>query len=131
MITATSCLRGAVVVLALLLLSACGPAYRGEPLYGPLAASDPQVVLGEEVFYANCHQCHPGGSGGLGFAINDKPLPGWLMRFQVRNGLGAMPAFSEEQISDAELNALVAYLVALRRHRPEGTEQAAGVPTSP
>ena len=38
------------------------------------------------------------------------------MRFQVRAGLGAMPSFSEEQISDAELEDLLDYIVALRRH---------------
>jgi mono/diheme cytochrome c family protein len=42
-------------------------------------------------------------------------LPGGLIEFQVRNGLGVMPAFSEEQIGDAELDALVAYLMALKR----------------
>ncbi|MEX2542963.1 MAG: cytochrome c [Trueperaceae bacterium] len=103
-------------LLALLLLVACGPAYRGEPLYGPLNVSDPQVAHGEQVFDAHCHQCHPGGDAGLGFGINDKPLPGWLIKFQVRHGLGAMPSFSQEQIDDEELDALVAYLFALRRH---------------
>lgn len=105
-----------LLLLALLLLAACGPAYRGEPLYGPLNVADVKVAQGEQVFYANCHQCHPGGTAGLGFGINDKPLPGWLIEFQVRNGLGSMPSFSEEQIDDEELDALVAYLVALRRH---------------
>lgn len=36
------------------------------------------------------------------------------LRRQVRWGLGAMPAFSEETISDEDLAALVAYLVWLR-----------------
>lgn len=107
----------AVTLLAgALVLASCGPAYRGEPLYGPLVADDPRVAHGEQVFYRNCHQCHPGGSGGLGFALNDKPLPGWLIKFQVRNGIGSMPGFSEEQIDDRELDDLVRYLFALRRH---------------
>lgn len=54
------------------------------------------------------------GGAGLGPAINNKPLPGWLIRFQVRHGFGAMPAFSEKEISDGELNDVVAYLKALR-----------------
>jgi mono/diheme cytochrome c family protein len=37
-----------------------------------------------------------------------------LIRFQVRHGLGAMPAFSEKEIGDRELDDLVAYLKALR-----------------
>lgn len=101
-------------LLLLLLLVACGPAYRGEPIYGPLDRSNEQVVLGEEVFYEYCHQCHPGGTAGQGFAINNRPLPGWLIEFQVRNGVGAMPAFPEEQISESELDAMVEFLFALR-----------------
>ena len=112
----TGARRSFAVAALLLVLAACGPAYRGEPLRGPLVTADPQVLTGERVFHAHCHQCHPGGAGGLGFALNDKPLPGGLIAFQVRNGLGAMPAFSPEEIPDAELDALVTYLLALRRH---------------
>jgi mono/diheme cytochrome c family protein len=65
---------------------------------------------------AHCQPCHPGGEAGLGPAINDKPLPGFLIRLQVRSGVGAMPAFSAEEISVDELAALTAYLKALRRH---------------
>ncbi|MDC4226474.1 MAG: cytochrome c [Candidatus Manganitrophus sp.] len=57
----------------------------------------------------------PEGEAGLGPALNNKPLPGWMIRFQVRHGLGAMPAFSEKEISDRELDDLViAYLKAFR-----------------
>ena len=102
-----------LVGLSLILVN-CAPAYRGEPIAGPLDASDPQVALGQLVFDEHCHQCHPGGAAGLGPGINDKPLPGSLIKFQVRNGLGVMPAFSEEQIMEGELDALVAYMLALR-----------------
>jgi mono/diheme cytochrome c family protein len=102
--------------LMLLLLVACGPAYRGAPLYGPLESSTPQVAQGKAVFDYHCQQCHPGGDAGLGPGINNKPLPAALIKFQVRNGLGAMPAFSEAEISDVELDALVQYLLELRRH---------------
>ena len=66
---------------------------------------------------AHCHQCHPGGAAGLAPSINDKPLPGFLMRFQVRHGLGAMPSFDEQVIPEPELDALIAYLLELRRQR--------------
>lgn len=77
-----------------------------------------QAVLleGERVFERYCHQCHPGGAGGLAPSLNNKPAPGWLIRFQVRQGMGAMPAFPVERIGDDELDALVAYVVALRGH---------------
>ncbi|MDQ3397274.1 MAG: cytochrome c [Deinococcota bacterium] len=101
---------------AVLFLAACGPAYRGEPVVGPLSLSEPELLQGQQVFMAHCHSCHPGGAAGLGPSLNDKPLPGGLIAFQVRNGLGVMPAFSSEEMSDADLSALVAYLQALREH---------------
>jgi hypothetical protein len=36
------------------------------------------------------------------------------MKFQVRHGLGAMPSFDEERISDQHLDQLISYLQALR-----------------
>ncbi|CAN5184400.1 hypothetical protein BH24GEM2_BH24GEM2_17020 [soil metagenome] len=106
----------ALLASTLLLLSGCGSARRGEPLRGTLAITHPQVAAGERVYMAKCQQCHPGGEGGLGPAINNKPLPGWLIKFQVRNGLGTMPAFSSAEIPAPELDALVDYLQTLRRH---------------
>jgi mono/diheme cytochrome c family protein len=106
----------AVVVCGLLLFQAgCGSARRGEPIVGPLEITRAQEQ-GRVVFARHCHKCHVGGEAGLGPAINDKPLPAFLMRFQVRNGLGVMPAFAKDRISEAELDQLIAYLKALRRH---------------
>ena len=102
----------ALVALALLVAS-CGSARRSEPIVGPIAFA-PEAARGEQVFMRHCHECHPKGEAGLEPALNDKPLPGWLIRFQVRRGLGAMPAFPEDEISPAELEDLVAYLRALR-----------------
>ena len=108
-----------LLLLALAILAGCAPAYRGEPIVGPLDTLEPQLALGQLVFDRECSQCHPGGAAGLGPGINDKPLPGPLIAFQVRHGLGAMPAFSEEQISEEELDAVVAYLLRLREHGME------------
>jgi mono/diheme cytochrome c family protein len=94
--------------------ASCRTALRGEPVAAPLEFTDPQLLLGQQVFMRDCNQCHPGGAAGLAPAINDKPLPGGLIKFQVRNGLGAMPAFDEEEIADEELEAIVAYLEAIR-----------------
>jgi mono/diheme cytochrome c family protein len=75
---------------------------------------------GEVVFMQHCHSCHPGGEAGLGPALNNKPLPGFLIRLQVRQGIGAMPRFSEDVISGTELDDLVAYMMALRdQPRPQ------------
>src|ERR1044071_4991757 len=108
-------IAAAAIIAGVLTLAACS-ARRGEPLYGLLDLSDPAVAHGQQVFMRECHHCHPGGEAGLGPAINNKPLPGFLIRFQVRNGLGAMPAFSDDEISPTELDALLAYLKALRSH---------------
>jgi mono/diheme cytochrome c family protein len=88
---------------------------RGEPLDRVPVLDTAAEQNGQIVFMRNCDQCHPQGDGGLGPALNNKPAPPALIKFQVRRGLGAMPAFSEEDITDAELDDLVAYVVALRR----------------
>jgi mono/diheme cytochrome c family protein len=95
-------------------------ARRGEPLYGPLRITSAAVESGRQVFMRECHQCHPGGEAGLGPSINDKPLPGFLMKLQVRRGIGAMPAFSQEEISPQELDNLIQFLKELRRHPKNG-----------
>jgi len=95
----------------------CRSVRRGEPIVGPLGSADPQINQGQVVFQQHCYKCHPGGEGGLGPAINDKPLPVFLMKTQVRSGLGAMPSFHKPDIPRDELDALMKYIVALRRHK--------------
>lgn len=104
----------AAVVLALASAVACGSARRGIPVAGEHQFTDDQVVRGERAYMQYCHQCHPTGETGLAPAINNKPLPRALIRFQVRQGLGAMPAFPERVISDEELEEIIDYLFALR-----------------
>lgn len=105
-----------VSTLALALLStACRGVRRGQPITGPLAVNTPQVQQGRLAYAAHCYQCHPGGEGGLGPALNDKLFPVWLMKTQVRLGLGVMPGFGNETISDQELDDLMAYVIALRK----------------
>lgn len=104
----------ALATLAPLALSACGSARRGEPVAEPVELTAAEQH-GERVFMRECHRCHPDGQAGLGPAINNKPLPAAMIRFQVREGVGAMPGFSDEVIPDQDLDALVVYLEALRR----------------
>lgn len=94
----------------------CGTARRSVPLKGPLENISEEVAAGRVVFMEYCQQCHPHGEAGLGLAINNKPLPGFMIRFQVRNGLGVMPKFKDSVISDEELGQLIAYLKALRKN---------------
>jgi mono/diheme cytochrome c family protein len=94
----------------------CGSARRDEPFTKPLVVDhDPKLVIGQKAFARNCNECHPGGSGGEGPALNDSALPASFIKFQVRNGLGAMPAFSTKDVSDSDLDALVFYVQALRK----------------
>jgi mono/diheme cytochrome c family protein len=69
---------------------------------------------GEHVFMSQCYHCHPGGGTGLAPGFTDLPLPAGMMKAQTRLGAGAMPHFSEHAISDEDLDALGAYLKALR-----------------
>lgn len=110
---AFSCSVGLLALIVL--VASCGSARRGEPIAGPIALS-PAAARGEKIFMRSCHECHPKGEGGLAPAINDKPLPGFLIRLQVRNGFGVMPEFGPDQISEAELDDLIVYLRELRRH---------------
>jgi mono/diheme cytochrome c family protein len=96
----------------------CHPIRRAEPIVGPMTLNDPGLQRGRLLFDKHCYKCHTEGEGGMGPILNDKPLPKFLMRLQTRVGLGAMPGFAKHQISDAELDDLLNYVVALRHHYP-------------
>lgn len=107
-------MKPTVIVLFVLIMTACS-ARKGVPYTEPLAADSEEVQQGKVLFNEYCNSCHPNGTAGLGPALNDKPLPGFAIRFQIRNGIGAMPAFSEEVISDEDSKKIAAYLKALRK----------------
>jgi mono/diheme cytochrome c family protein len=105
-------LRSVVAASALAaMLAACGPSRRVDPPIGqPGGVQDPQLVLGRQVFMRACHQCHPRGEAGLGPAVNNMHVPAFLIRMQIRLGLGAMPAFPRSALSAEELEAVVRYI---------------------
>jgi hypothetical protein len=92
----------------------CHSVRRGEPFVGPMQLNSKQET-GRILFQQRCHQCHPQGEAGLGPALNNKPAPVFLMKTQVRLGLGAMPRFDEHTISEKALDDLMAYVIALRK----------------
>ena len=112
--------RGARLLMlasvAFAFITGCLSARRGEPLHGPIQLSNVKAQHGQVVFMRNCQKCHPGGDAGLGPAINNKPLPKFLMKFQVRHGLGAMPSFSKDRIASADLDDLMAYIKQIRKY---------------
>ena len=101
-------------LVALLVVAAavvgCHSVRRGEPIVGPLSSTDPAVEHGKIVFARKCNSCHPGGEGGLGPGLNDKPLPVFAMKLQVRTGLvgfKVMPSFDQHSIPSEDLNDLM------------------------
>src|SRR3954468_14272265 len=82
------------------------------------AAKDPLLAHGREVFMRTCSQCHPRGEAGLGPALNNKYVPAFMIRTQVRLGLGAMPAFPTSALSEEDLAAVVRYIQFVQYHVP-------------
>jgi mono/diheme cytochrome c family protein len=104
----------ALLVSATVCAAACSSPRRSEPIRGEVPLRSASVEKGQRVFFHACDACHVGGEGGLGPSLNEKPLPEFAMRYQVRHGLGAMPAFDEQEISDDALDDLMAYVKTLR-----------------
>ncbi|HVG42458.1 MAG TPA: cytochrome c [Chitinophagaceae bacterium] len=79
-------------------------------------AKNNRVSNGERIYMAHCQKCHPGGEGGLGPALNSNPAPQFIYRFQMRHGLGVMPAFKKDEISKRDLKDISKYLKAWKHH---------------
>jgi mono/diheme cytochrome c family protein len=109
--------RLAVLCALVILVAGCRSARREEPIAGPLRSASSEVTQGKVAYMRYCHACHPQGNGGLGPSLNDKPLPGFGIRTQVRRGFGTMPGFDKDALSQQELDHIVAYMKALRKHR--------------
>ena len=105
------------------LLAGCGgPSPTATPT--PTAALS-LVEQGEQLYRAKgCSSCHGIGAGGSDFA---PALPGHSadqVRRQVRSPLGSMPAFGPAQVSDQELDLLVAYVESLEAEGPHSEPTA-------
>jgi mono/diheme cytochrome c family protein len=102
--------------LALAVGAGCSEARRPNTLPAHTLRQNPRLAEGQRVFMQNCNQCHVGGAAGLGPSINDKRIPSFVLKFQVRHGLGQMPAFGPRRISDAQLDDLTWYVKYLHDH---------------
>lgn len=89
---------------------ACGSARRMPEGDMQGARDNASLENGRHQYMKYCQKCHPMGEQGLGPALNNKPTPGFVEKFQVRHGLGAMPAFKKEVISKKDLGDLIKYL---------------------
>jgi mono/diheme cytochrome c family protein len=96
-----------------------------------VANQQPNVPRGAQVFAQNCQVCHGvNASGRMGPAlmpippdITNAPRPAVVQQLTglVRNGIpGAMPGFLPQQISDADVAALVDYLFDVSANYPTG-----------
>lgn len=108
---------GAAVLVCLAAIMGCSSPRRSEPITAPMVLSDPNLLRGRLLFDRHCYKCHLQGEGGMSPALNNKPIPKLVVRSQVRLGLGTMPGFSREQLSDEDLDSLVDYVSYLRQHR--------------
>ncbi len=95
-------------------MSSCS-APKTVPLAEVVEMPSQELQQGRKLFNEYCASCHPGGMGGVGLAIINKPLPKALIKFQIRNGIGVMPAFEEKVLSDNEVESIATYVVYLRK----------------
>ena len=105
-----------VAVAACAALMSCATPRQSEPRTGPFQPANEQLARGETTFFHYCAKCHDAGHSGLAPGI--LPVPDFLIRFQVRHGLGVMPAFDERVLSEQQLDDLLRYLDAIRAHPP-------------
>lgn len=108
--------RASLLLVMTVALAGCGSAKRGEPVAGAFGSDEARVRQGALLFDRHCDKCHAGGEASLGPSLNNKPLPEFAMHAQVRLGVGAMPGFTEQQLSADEVDAITSYLKALRQH---------------
>jgi mono/diheme cytochrome c family protein len=97
------------VVLGGVLLAACARA--GTPPVGP--AEEAGAERGKVLYAQYCAACHGQNAEG---SASYPALPGHseqVVTRQVRSPLGNMPAFSESQISDADLELLAHFIASL------------------
>lgn len=99
----------ALLIVSVVAQTSCKNPRRDAPLL-KVAEAPPELEAGHQVFDRYCNPCHPNGATGLGPALNDKPITSLMIETQVRAGVGAMPAFDESVIDDAEMGALLAYM---------------------
>jgi mono/diheme cytochrome c family protein len=104
-----------IIVVSVMLFSCA--MRRSEPVkQRNFVPANAAIAHGEQVYMSWCHKCHPSGESGLGPSLNASPAPGFLKRFQVRHGLGVMPAFKSDHLSKKDLRDVVKFLKAWKAY---------------
>jgi cytochrome c553 len=108
----------------------------------PTPAGDPErgKVLWQRTEHIECRECHgDNGEGGFGPDLAGRKLTRAQFIHAVRKPWGIMPAFAESQISDRELDDLIAFFDRLpgvteprpwRRQVPAGASRGLAVATT-
>lgn len=103
-----------IPLLVFLIISRCSAPKR-VPVAENFSMPTEELENGRVLFNEYCATCHPGGMSGVGLAIINKPLPASFIRFQIRNGVGVMPDFDEDVLTDKQVEHIAEYLVYLRK----------------
>lgn len=74
---------------------------------GPITGD---AAAGETVYANFCAGCHPDGGAGVGPDLHDRTDSPAEIRYLIRNGEDRMPAFGADQISDEDMENVLAYL---------------------
>ncbi len=79
----------------------------GGLLLSPRIGATPTDRGPETVYGQTCGYCH---GRNVGPMIRGRKLPAATVKYFVRNGANAMPAFRQTEISDSELDALAIWI---------------------
>ena len=93
-------------------------------LQAPSFAQAPDAAAGKSLWDGNntfCKNCHgKNGEGAFGPDLAGRGLSGAQFQQAVRKPWGVMPAFTEEQVSDAELAGMATYFATLPKSAEPG-----------
>jgi mono/diheme cytochrome c family protein len=83
---------------------------------GSGTATGGNAASGQKLFTTNCQACHPSGGrvAGVGPKLLGTTRDDNYIHDNIRNGRNAMPAFPADQISDQQINDLIAYIRSLK-----------------
>jgi mono/diheme cytochrome c family protein len=104
-----------------LVLASCGAEQQVATEAPAVIPATRDETHGKHLFLKFCYQCHPGGSQGLGPALDDKPLAEAAIRTQIRVGVGSMPAFDKDWLSDDQVAEIAQYVTTLQKTSPART----------
>ncbi|THH39884.1 c-type cytochrome [Neolewinella litorea] len=105
---------GCLILIVAYLFTGC-TVPRTRPLAEVVEMPTEDLQAGRIMFNNKCGSCHPGGRSAVGPSIINKPLPKFLVRWQIRHGAGVMPAFDEAVLTDEEVAQIADYVAYLRK----------------